>query len=266
MRIMTFEEVKKVELEILSKVADFCEKNNLRYFLAYGTLIGAVRHGGFIPWDDDIDIWMPRKDYNLFLKDFNREDNRYLAVSPYDDIACHSMTKVIDTKTVKMETGIKYKNGNLGVDVDIFPIDGEPQSDKDFSKWYKKLYRQYQNYYYLICDPKAGKRNFVFSLLVRLSGKKKSDFIKKAEVLHEMYPYEKSRFVGAVETMHNSPKNRFKKEWFEESITINFENCRFKIPICYDEILKQMYGDYMTLPPEDKQVTHHSNINYWLED
>ena len=84
--------------------------------------------------------------------------------------------------------------------------------------------------------------------------------------MHKEYPYEKSAYVGAVETIFNFPQNRFKKEWFSESIEMDFENKRFKVPIGYDKILTQMYGDYMKLPPKEKQITHHSNNNYRLEE
>ena len=73
MKIMSFEEVKQTELGILTDIADFCDKNRIVYFLAYGTLIGAVRHHGFIPWDDDVDIWMPRKDYNKFIETYKSD-------------------------------------------------------------------------------------------------------------------------------------------------------------------------------------------------
>ena len=156
MKPMSFEETKQVELEILTNVAEFCDKHEIQYFLAYGTLIGAVRHKGFIPWDDDIDIWMPRADYNRFLKIYNKEnsDSQYKVISPYDKISRHTFVKVVDTRTVKIESGIDYSNGYLGIDVDIFPLDGQPDNDKDYFKWYNKLQKYYKLYPYLIMDEK----------------------------------------------------------------------------------------------------------------
>lgn len=266
MKEMSFEEVKKTELDILIDIADFCDKNEVTYFLAYGTLIGAVRHNGFIPWDDDIDIWMPRKDYDKFINTYKGNNDRYRVISPYEKISRHSMAKVIDTKSAKIEDGIDYRNGYLGVDVDVFPLDGEPDDDDEFLKWYKRLYKCYQNYNYFIVSSKSSKRNFVFSFFFKLLKMKKANVLSKAIKLHELYPYEKSQFVGSIECVSNCPKNRFSKEWFSESITANFEDRKFKIPIGYDKILTQMYGDYMKLPPKDKQVTHHANNNFWLED
>ena len=264
MKIMSVEEVKQTELGILTDIADFCDKNRIVYFLAYGTLIGAVRHQGFIPWDDDVDIWMPRRDYNKFIETY--KSDKYKAVSPYDKMARHSMLKVIDTRTAKIEPCVDYKDGYLGVDVDVFPLDGEPDTDEEFEKWYKKLYRLYKNYHYLSVDPKSSRGCFVYYCFYKLFGSKKITVLKKADGLHKEYPYEKSEYVGAVETIFNFPQNRFKKEWFSESIEMDFENKRFKVPIGYDKILTQMYGDYMKLPPKEKQITHHSNNNYRLEE
>lgn len=260
---MTMEEIKKVELDILTDIAEFCDKNSITYYLAYGTLIGAVRHHGFIPWDDDIDIWMPRKDYELFVNSYNSNNGRYRVISPYEKIARHSIAKVVDTKTVKIEDGIDYKNGYLGVDVDVFPLDGEPDDNNEFCKWWKQLHKCYQNYCYLIVHPKSSKRNFIFSSLFKLFRIKKESILLKAKKLHEMYPYEKSQFVGTKETVYNLIGDRFKKEWFSESITVDFEERKIKIPIGYDEILTQLYGDYMKLPPKDEQITHHFSNIYW---
>ena len=131
MKEISFEESKKLELDILLAVADFCNKNNLTYFLAYGTLIGAIRHKGFIPWDDDIDIQMPREDYNKFIETFSHE--RYKTIAPGTPLSKHSFVKVIDTETVKIEAHKKYKKGFLGVDIDIFPLDGTPSDENEYN-------------------------------------------------------------------------------------------------------------------------------------
>ena len=265
MKQIPFEEVKQLELAILADVADFCESNGLEYFLAYGTLIGAVRHKGFIPWDDDIDIWMPRKDYDKFLSSYKSKSGYYRAVSPCDSIARHSMVKVIDTRTAKIEPCIDYKGSYLGVDIDIFPLDGEPDSEDEFSVWFKKLHKLYMEYFYLCVDPKSSKSSLLFSTLLRLCGMTKAKLMAKAGKLHSQYPYESCDIVGSVETIFNSECNRFKKEWFENSLPADFEGYKFRIPSGYDKILTAVYGDYMQLPPEDQQVTHHSNNSFWLE-
>lgn len=263
MKEMHFEEIKTAELDILCDVTRFCEENNLTYFLAYGTLIGAVRHKGFIPWDDDIDIFMPRKDYDKFRSMYKNE--RYHVISPSDAIACHSMTKVIDSETIKLEPCLNYKNGYLGVDIDVFPLDGEPGNEFDYKKWYKKLQKYYYGHFYLTMKPFSGKRNFLISTILRLLGFTKSRLLKKAEALHRQYPYEESEWIGSVEMIYNSPKNRFKKEWFADYVLGDFEGRKFRIPIGYHEILTALYGDYMKLPPIEQQATHHSNNCFWRD-
>ena len=118
---LSLEEKKKILVSILSEVHNFCDENNLKYFLPGGTLIGAVRHKGFIPWDDDIDIYMPRNDYEKFLCEFNKESERYQVISLKTDGYYLPFGKVIDTKTVLIENvDSDYK---MGIYLDIFPLD-----------------------------------------------------------------------------------------------------------------------------------------------
>ncbi len=266
MKPMTFDEIRQVELEILKDIAKFCDENNLKYFLAYGTLIGAVRHKGFIPWDDDIDIWMPRDDYNEFLKLYNKKESRYRAISPYEKIARHSIVKVVDTKTVKIEESTDYSNGYLGVDVDIFPLDGQPAEEKKYKKWYRRLQLYYRLYLCCVMSSEGKLKKKIGLPIVKLLCGNKNNLLNKADALHRLYSYEDSTYVGAVESCYNFVNNHYKREWFNDYILMDFEDTQFKIPIGYDNILTKMYGDYMQLPPKEKQITHHENNAYWVEE
>lgn len=263
---LSFEEIKKIELEILEEFALFCNKNNLKYFLAYGTLIGAVRHKGFIPWDDDIDVQMPRDDYNRLIKIFNdnkSSDNLEL-VAPTDIKSRHSFVKIIDNRTIKIEKSFEYSDGFLGADIDVFPLDGQPEKDRDFKQWYKRLHRIY--YLYLLCtlDENATiTRKIVFPIVRLLTGGKKR-LLKKAEKLHKEYPYEDSKYVGSVESAYDFEKtNRIEKKHYSSSVMLDFEGKKYSVPIGYHEILTLVYGNYMKLPPKDEQITHHKNKIYW---
>lgn len=267
MRELTVEETKKIELDILIKVAEFCEKHGLKYFLAYGTLIGAVRHKGFIPWDDDIDIHIPREDYNKLIESFNKDkdDAHLLLISPYDDFAQHTYVKIVDTRTVKKEKNKEYTKGLLGIDIDVFPLDGEPEDEKTFVRFYKKLQRIYKLHYYVTFNEKEHDISWKTKLFLKFLKKvirDKNKLIDKASKIHAKYPYAESKYVGVVESVFNFKKNRFLKEFFEESILLEFEGYMFESPKYYDEILTLFYGDYMKLPPKDKQVTHHVHKTY----
>ena len=266
MKKINLEESKKIELDILSFVADFCDKNGLKYFLAFGTLLGAIRHKGFIPWDDDIDVWMPRDDYNKLMEIFqNSETGFYKLIRPTDKNSYHPFIKIIDNRTIKIENSVKYKNGYLGIDVDIFPLDGQPTTVIEHHKWYKKLQKHYRIYPYLILDHcRKIKRIIALPIIKIISGGKKH-ILKKTAQLHAKYPYNESEFIGCVECCYDYENYRYRKEWFADAVDVEFENGVFKAPIGYDEVLTQTYGDYMQLPPEEERETHHSNMTFWVD-
>ncbi len=265
---MTTEETKSVELGILSDIADFCDSHGLKYYLAYGTLIGAVRHKGFIPWDDDIDIQMPRDDYNKLIKIFNEEnEGKHLKlISPYEPDSFHSFVKIIDTRTVKIESGFKYKGAEpLGIDVDVFPLDGQPDDDAVYSKWYDRKQKIYKMMQFVLLDPNISWKHKIVCTCLQLI-RSKADYQKKADKLQAPYNYEESKFVGCTASLFNSRKNRHPKELYAESVLLDFEAKKFKAPVGYHEILTAMYGDYMQLPPEENQVTHHSNTTFFKDE
>ncbi len=264
MRELTFEENKQYQLGILMDVARFCDENGLRYYLAYGTLIGAIRHKGFIPWDDDIDLQMPRDDYNKFIATY--KSDVYKVIDPFDDMARHSMAKVIDTRTIKIENAVKYDKGKeMGIDIDIFPLDGQPEEYDEFKKYYNSKQRLLKKFYYIISDIKRYtiKSKFAYCIPYILSNlTTKNTILDKVQKINEKYDFESSKYVGATDSLYNSINNRNPKEWYNDAVLLEFEGCNFKAPVGFHEILEKMYGDYMMLPPKEKQVTHHSNKVY----
>ena len=143
MREIGIEEGKQIELDILKFLAKYCDEKGFRYFLAYGTLIGAIRHKGFIPWDDDIDLYMPREDYDKMIACFNKEAPApFKLIEPHEKGAKHTFVKIYDERTVKLENG-SYGGRELGVDVDIFPLDGVPADQAEYDAWFDKLVKIY---------------------------------------------------------------------------------------------------------------------------
>ena len=269
MKQLSFEEYKSVELEILSDVAKFCDEHSLTYFIAYGTLIGAVRHKGFIPWDDDVDIYMPRPDYERFIELFvgDAKPARLEAIHPAHELSKHSFMKIIDTRTEKQENGYSYKNGPLGVDIDVFAIDGQPDDDAEFERWFKKLYRLYLLDYLSCRNGEGSLKRRVAHIGVRflnifLSLKK---IRAKTAALHAKYPYGTTKYAGSIVGICNNRGDRAPTECFEGFEWCEFEGRQFKIPRGYHEIMTRLYGDYMQLPPEDQRIAPHTGKACWKQ-
>ena len=264
---LSLDEIKDLQLDILIAVADFCEKYNIKYFLAYGTLLGAIRHKGYIPWDDDIDIVMPRQDYNKFIGIFNLKmtDTYYKAITPIE--GNHSHLTIADTRTYIKSVVYKDKR-NFGCfrTIDIFPLDGVPEDPIKYKEWYQELYNVYYGFYRKQQAFSGGLRERISLLKSKLKNHAylpKSSFIKKSEKLHGQYLYENCQYVGAIESISNSQRNKFKKEWYDDYVLVDFEGHKFRAPKNYHEILYSLYGNYMEFPPVDQQVFLHYEDVYW---
>ena len=249
---MTLKECKEISLDILIDVAEFCEKNNITYYLSVGTLLGAIRHKGFIPWDDDIDIMMPRPDYTRFLKEYRSD--KYKVYKPSEGRFYYA--KIYDPSTVKYETDVDYnKYEPIGVDIDLFPLDGIVNDKEIIDKIYKKecfletLLR-------LSNQPIFNRKNPIKAInriIPRIIGSK--NLVRMIEKNAQTYDYDSSDYVIRMRWSPNGftgalPKSIYEKDYAE------FEGHRFCIPKGYDEWLTAFFGDYMTLPPEDKRVVH----------
>lgn len=269
MKQLTFEEYKAAEMQILLDVSEFCEKHSLTCFLAYGTLIGAVRHKGFIPWDDDVDIYMTRPDYERFLELFcgDAKPERLEVIHPYHELSKHAFTKIIDTTTVKLEDGYSYPQGYLGVDIDVFVVDGQPDDDAEFERWYKKLNRLYLLDY---LSSRSGEGSLKRKL-AHLGIKLLNIFLplrkirEKTDALHAKYPYGSTKYAGSITGLCNNRGDRVPTECFEGSEWCEFEGHKLRMPKGYHEIMTRLYGDYMQLPPEEQRVAPHTVKAYWKD-
>ena len=260
MKRLTLEECKKISLDILIDIADFCEKNNITYFLAVGTLLGAIRHKGFIPWDDDIDIMMPRPDYKRLLNEY---DGKYKLLKPEAGLLYYA--KAYDPSTVKYEADTDYKkNKPIGVDIDIFPLDGIVNDPEVIDRIYKKecflemLLRLSNQPIFLRKNP----LKCVNRIIPRIIGSK--NIVRMIEKNAQTYDYDSSDHVIRMRWSPNGftgalPKSVFEKDYGE------FEGHLFCIPKGYDEFLTAFFGDYMKIPPEEKRVTHKFEC-YRIED
>ena len=268
MKEINLNELKKIQMEILDNVDSFCKKNKIKYWIDCGTLLGAIRHKGYIPWDDDIDIGMLRDDYDKFLKLYNENNNsRYRLMAPeIDNDYYFVFGKVVDTKTILYEpdeTGIKG-----AVYIDVFVYDNAPDEEEklkemfDKRNYYKKLRiaQVYPNNY----DKSSIKKRIMrFFLKIYLKFLPKNYYTKKGVEHSKKYANEKTKRVG---NFTSEAKMVCDKRVFKSFINVEFEKKKYPAPVGYDEWLKSFYDDYMKLPPKEKQVSNHKFKAYYKGD
>lgn len=264
MKEIQLNEYKQIELEILKELHAFCEKNNIRYYLAYGTLIGAVRHNGFIPWDDDIDVWMPREDYNRFIKLYSQTNTNYSIISfPKNQNCWLAWAKMFDNRTRIIENGTRGVD-DCGLYIDIFPIDGAGNSEKESAKVNKQNKRAFTIIYGNIQKIKiVNLKTFLARLFCSVSSWKRT--LRRMILRLESNNMWKTKYCVVAIPMAGY-KQVFETRMFEKAIKCKFENEEFWIPACYDEVLRMIYGDYMTLPPESERVPHHNLSAFWINN
>lgn len=256
-KLLDIEGCKLIQLEILDDIDRFCREQGLRYSLAYGSLIGAVRHKGFIPWDDDIDLLMPRPDYDRFLRTFRSDKNEVLDLTGRNDCV-ESFLKVSRKNTVM--TDRKLGRSLWGVNVDIFPVDGAPAEglDKHFAKmagkreWALRLCPLYQT------ATKDRMKWFLRYCMKRLRYPSLSSCGRvKHEIEQELcsLPFEDMPLAGVY--FQYKTKEFMPTEWFREYTTLEFEGKPYSVLSHYHDYLTHLYGDYMQLPPVEQRVTRH---------
>lgn len=252
--------LKNKELELLKIFIDTCEKLQLKYYMIGGTLLGAVRHKGFIPWDDDIDVAMPRKEYEEFLQKAQELLPKNVFVQSYhsDPNVPFAFAKLRDSDTTFVETSIRKFNVNHGVYIDIFPIDFYPEEELEQKKFdYKKtkITRMISKVF--------TERNLSISQKVKLLIKKivwcGVSYKKKIRQLDQMYKSVSQSKLSANHSGAWGKREIMPFEWYGEGVDLEFEGILVKAPSKYHELLTNVYGDYMTPPPEDKRVAHHYN-------
>ena len=276
-RELTLQEIQYEMFNVLQKLAILFEELNLTYFLAYGTLLGAVRHQGFIPWDDDVDLWVPREDYEKFIMYFEHNVKELLplklTVRKNTKNYIYAIARVIDTR-FEFENEIKQaKMFEGGIFVDIYPLDNYGNDLKEgirLSKYFNNLNRNYYIYVNKFstgnCFKKVGIVIWHYFLHL-IYGKNYSLHIEK-----KCYEYLKNHtkkedyYIGVPIWDFRMPPVQYRKEWFRKKIKLNFMGKEFYVPVDYDKILKLMYGEYMELPPAEQRHPTHKYKIYRRED
>ncbi len=255
-------EIQQRIFDIFKEVSAICEKNGIRYFAIGGTCLGAVRHQGFIPWDDDLDIAVPLDEFSGFLKALRRELPDWLEVSTPREAKHnpHFFVKVMDTRTMMTEDEfIPWKDTYEGVWLDIMPMSGAPAPGAERDEFVKQIHhyrRQSRLIKYKMSaqDTIRGKLHWLVVSPLRLCS---GDYIwKKWWKFLSRYPFDSSPFVGYV-WQRRVAELLFPQEWYADFVYLPFEDTQIRCPVCYHEFLTQMFGNYMEYPPEDQRNSGH---------
>lgn len=270
MEKLTTQEIKQIELDLLIWFDELCSQNNLRYSLCGGSLIGAVRHGGFIPWDDDIDVCIPRPDYEKLLKIYQRNPVQKYALAYYGNTKGYfdGTAKIYDPATCLRDSSGVFESLGLGLHIDLFPVDGlgnnleEAKRKYNLTRWKRELLiaRKWRTY-----SRSIGRAwyyepvRFGLYIVSRfINGEKLLLSIEKDPALAD---FDGSNYAACIYGRYRQ-KEILPREYYDTYIRMSFEGHMFSCSSFYDGFLGSIYGDYMKLPPENERIAHHAYEAY----
>ncbi len=260
------DELISIELDMFRATIKICNDHNLIYFLVGGSCLGAVRDHGVIPWDDDIDIAMPRKDWKKFIVYAQKELEYPLSVQSWQTEPDFRLdfAKIRNCNTTFVGKEAKHLHINHGVFIDVFPIDGYPNSSicRKCLSLIKKVFRLYL--FREIWEAVSPKEKFALNIMRFLYKNNAAKAQARLQKIYEIFPYDRANIV----VLHGGSwgeKEIHDKKVYGNGQLVLFENIEARVPADFDSYLTKMYGNYMELPPESERVTHHNTVVCDLE-
>ena len=268
MNELTLDELKEIELAILKHFDAFCKEHNIRYYLAYGTLLGAIRYKKFIPWDDDVDVLVPRDDYERLLKIYEDNTQYKLFAFEKDGKFHYPFAKICDMSTRKVLPEFRSSDAIPGVEIDIFPLDCWHSNYEKAQKEARSIYRDMaflQASQYKKSPAKKGMKSLLWQLIsfyarIRTDKYFNKKIVKKSKANEQDDP----ALVGSKSWCIYGERGIIPSEAFADVVYVEFEGGMFPAPKGYDTYLTCLYGDYLPEPPKEKQKTNHSFKAYRL--
>ena len=266
MREIHGDELKVLQLNVLSAVHRFCSSHQIKYSLGCGTMLGCARHHGYIPWDDDIDIYLLRSDYNKLIEEFpNTLEGHYRFVTMERDCKWNrAYGKIFDTRTVMKEaTSECYE---LGVNIDVFPIDNVPDDEDEWLRYDKSRRRLQHVYEMKVTSFRRGRalsKNMFLAMCKLILLPFSSRYLAR-RIQSQALRYDRRESTRVFECCQGLfQKHPFQKSLFDNLTMMPFEDREYMAFADYDEYLTNGYGNWRQLPPADKQVSHHAFKAWW---